>query len=214
MWCVQMPAYYNRVDDPTSPFLAMLGVRYVLFPPGAEAPAGWRVLAEEHGSRLIENPRALARAFSPAHVVWIGDPNRASEVLRTIQDFANDGVVGKARPGPLGWLPNGPAEIGIVSYSSDRMTFRIESQAPVFIGTSVTAWKGWTLRLDGGPAPLLPFNHAFLGFEVPAGRHEATLRYEPDGYRYGAVISAATLLLLGASLLTLGRRHGGPGRRG
>lgn len=213
MWCVQMPAYYNRVDDPTSPFLAFLGARYVLFPPGIEAPAGWRVLAEEHGSRLIENPRALPRAFSPAHVAWVGDQKRAAEVLRTIQSFASDGIVGRARSAPPHWLPNGPADVKIVSYSSGRMALRIESKAPVFIGTSVTAWKGWKLRLDGSRAPLLPFNHAFLGFEAPAGRHEAILRYEPDGYRYGAAISGATLLLLGVSLLRVWRGRVVRGRR-
>ena len=213
MWCVPMPAYYNRVDDPASPFLALLGVRYVLVPPGAAAPAGWRILAEEGGSRLVENPRALPRAFAPAHVAWVGDRKLASAVLRTIRDFASDGIVEKARPEPPAWLPNGPAEVRIAAYSSDSMTLQIDSATPAFVGTSVVGWKGWTLRLDGRRAPLLPFNHALLGFEVPAGRHEAVLSYEPDGYRYGAAVSGATLLTLGVFLLVW-RARAAPGRRG
>ena len=42
--------------------------------------------------------------------------------------------------------------------------------------------------------PLIPFNRAFLGFEVPAGRHEAVLRYLPDGFVWGAAISLASVL--------------------
>ncbi len=195
MWCTELPAFYNRVDDPTSPFLAFLGARYVLVPPGTEAPAAWRVLAEERGSRLVENPKALPRAFAPAHLAWLGDEGPAHDVLRKIQDFASDGIVNAPRPGPLGWLPNGPADVNIAAYSADRTTISIESPESVFVGTSIPAWKGWRLTLDGVAAPLQRFNHAFLGFQSPAGRHEAVLRYRPAGFRYGAAVSGATLVL-------------------
>ena len=205
LWCTQLPAYYNLVDDPTPPFAAFLGVRYVLVPPEANPPAGWRILAEERGSRLVENPKALPRAFAPAHVAWVGDEARALLVMLSIPDFAVDGVAGRARPGPLGWLPNGPADVSVAGYGPDSLALSIRSAAPVFVGTSVTAWKGWTLALDGNDRPLVPYNHAFLGFEVPAGRHEAVLRYRPDGFVRGAAISATTAVLCSAA--ALGRRR-------
>ncbi|HTY41841.1 MAG TPA: YfhO family protein [Thermoanaerobaculia bacterium] len=204
LWCTQLPSFFNRVDDATSPWLAFLGVRYVLFPPGLGAPEGWKVLAEERGSRLVENPRALPRAFAPAHVAWLGDPERAYAVTATIQDFARDGVVGAPRPGPLGWLPNGPARIAIAAYDADVLALSLDSEESVFVGTSVTGWTGWRLTIDGKDAPLLPFNHAFVGFQAPAGRHRAVLRYRPDGFVAGAAISAATALLV-LALLRRGR---------
>ena len=212
LWCTQLPAYFNLVDDPTSAFEAFLGVRYVLVPPGMKSPEGWRVLAEERGSRLVENPKALRRAFAPAHVAWVGDESRALAVTLSIPDFAVDGVAGRARPGPLGWLPNGPADVSVAGYGPDSLALSIRSAAPVFVGTSVTAWKGWTLALDGQDRPLVPYNHAFLGFEAPAGRHEAVLRYRPDGFVRGAAVSAATVVLCSAAGLGRRRRRArGPG---
>jgi len=69
-----------------------------------------------------------------------------------------------------------------------------------------------TLRLAHRLACALVLS-TLLGFEVPAGRHEAVLRYQPDGYRYGAAISGATLLVLGVSLLA-GRARAARGQRG
>ena len=91
------------------------------------------------------------------------------------------------------------------------MTLAIDSAAPVFVGTSVPGWKGWRLTLDGSAAPLQPFNHAFLGFQVPSGRHEARLRYRPDSFVVGSAVSTGTALLA-ASLLLLpaGGRRGRP----
>jgi len=88
------------------------------------------------------------------------------------------------------------------------MTLTIESAAAVFVGTSVPGWKGWRLTVDGSAAPICTFNHAFLGFQAPPGRHRAVLRYRPDGFVAGAAITAATA----ATLLFLGLRRGG--RRG
>jgi hypothetical protein len=215
-WCRPLPGFFNLVSNPSSPWLAFLGARYVLVPPDARAPEGWRVLASDHGSRLLENPKALPRAFAPAHVAWVGDRELALAVIQSIGDFANDGVVGAAQPGPRGWLTNGPARVDVTSYGEDRMTLAIDSAASVFVGASVPGWKGWRLNLDGSSAALYPFNHAFLGFQVPAGRHEARLCYRPDSFILGSAVSAATALLA-ASLLLLpaaGRRRRAPAPEG
>ena len=213
LWCRSLPSSYNLVTDASSPWLAFLGVRYVLVPPGLVAPAGWRMLAEENGSRLVENPGALARAFAPEHVAWVGDRDLALAVIQSIGDFARDGVVGAARPGPPGWLPNGPARVDVAAYGEDRMTMTIDSTSPVFVGTSVPRWIGWRLTLDGSAAPLLPFNHAFLGFQVPAGRHEARLRYCPASFVVGGAVSAATALLVAGLGMRAGlRRRRAPAR--
>jgi uncharacterized membrane protein YfhO len=59
----------------------------------------------------------------------------------------------------------------------------------------MTNWPGWRLRVDGRPAATLTFNHAFIGFRVPAGRHEAFLEYHPDSVLAGGAVSLASLLL-------------------
>jgi uncharacterized membrane protein YfhO len=76
------------------------------------------------------------------------------------------------------------------------MVLAIDATEPTLVATSVTAWPGWKLELDGSRSELVGYNHAFLGFRVPAGRHTAVLRYRPDGFVAGAAISAATLAIV------------------
>jgi len=205
LWCVQQPAFYNRVDR-AGAFLSLLNVRYGLVPPGSEAPAGWIAVSEGKGGRVFENPQALPRAFAPRHLAWTADGGEQIRILGTIWDFENDGVAGRTLDGPLRWRDNGPARVDVVSYAPERLGLSIDASGPALVGTSIPAWRGWRLTLDGRDAPLTGFDHAFVGFEVPAGRHEAVLRYLPASFVWGAGISAATALLaLGLSFRAKGR---------
>ncbi len=203
LWCVDQPVWFNRVDDPARPFLSFLNVRYALVPRSAPAPAGWKSLGEGSGVRLLENPNVLPRAFVPRRLRFEADGARQTEALASIGDFGEEGVVG-AR-GPDGRSENGGAEVRIVAYSGQEMSLRVEARDEAIVATSIPAWPGWKLSLDGGRAPLLPYNHAFLAFRVPPGTHEARLFYLPDGFLYGAAISLATLVLSG--VLLVGRRR-------
>jgi len=76
------------------------------------------------------------------------------------------------------------------------------------VGTSVTGWPGWKLTVDGLPAPLVGYNHAFLAFRVPAGRHEAELVYRPDSFVRGGAISLAAFAVCAVLLIRARRRPG------
>ena len=206
IWCVARPVEWNRVADPTTPFLAFLNVRYVVAPLAYRTPAGWRVLAEGREGRLIENPNALPRAFAPRTVRHENDPARRLELLREIRDFAAEGIVDGA---PAGETPgsNGPAEVRVTKYVAGNLALEVDARRESIVGTSIPRWPGWKLTLDGRPAPLVGYNHAFLGFRVLPGRHRAELDYRPDGFAIGAAVSGATLAL-SLFLLALGRRRG------
>ena len=196
-------SFYNRIDDPARPFLAFLNVGYVLTPPGYPAPPGWTILTDTRGGRLLRSPRPLPRVFVPRRLVWSDDPGAHLEVMHAIPDFADVGVAGRARPGPPGPTANGPAEVRVTAYAPERIALEVDAADATFVGTSIPDWRGWKLTIDGKRAPLSFFNRAFLGFEVAAGRHEAVLRYLPDGFVYGAAVTLATLILAA----TLGLRR-------
>jgi hypothetical protein len=192
-WCILNPIYFNRVADPTTPFLSLLNVEYVVTPSGYAPPEGWTIAGEDEGGRLLRNPHALARVFVPRHVGFTDSAELQDYALATIRDYADYGFVGEARPGPPAWRDNGEARARILSYEADRMRLAIDAKDPAVVGTSIPAWRGWKLAIDGTPARLLPFNRAFLAFEVSPGRHEAVLRYLPDGFVYGAGVSLAAV---------------------
>jgi hypothetical protein len=204
IWCVARPVEWNRVADPTTPFFSFLNVRYVVAPLAYRTPAGWNVLAEGREGRLIENPNALPRAFAPRTVHHESDPARRVELLRRIGDFAAEGIVEGPERAPAG---NGPATVRVMRYVGGELTLEVDAHSEAIIGTSIPRWPGWKLMLDGRKAPLVGYNHAFLGFRVPPGRHAARLEYRPDGFTRGAAVSGATLAL-SLFLLALGRRRG------
>ncbi len=209
LWCVPQPVWYNRVDDPTTPFLAFLNVRWVLAPDNWIAPPGWKALAEGDGTRLFENPRALPRAFAPREVRAIPDETGQREALASVSDFAARGIVGKEdgrwRSGD--WRTNGAADVRIESYLPQRLDLSVDAQSEAVVGTSIPRWPGWRLEIDGKPARLFRYNHAFLGFEVPAGRRRVVLRYLPTGFVAGAAISVATAAACLAGVLATKRRR-------
>ena len=92
-------------------------------------------------------------------------------------------------------MDNGPADVRIDSYVADRLSLSIDAKRDTLVGTSIPRWRGWKLTIDGKPAPTIPFNHAFIAFVAPAGRHRAQLRYLPDGFLYGAGLTGSSLLL-------------------
>ena len=213
LWCVPQGVWFNRVDDPTKPFLSFLNVRYVLTPPGHPPPEGWKVLSAGEEGRLLENPRALPRAFVPRSLRYEPDGGRRIALLQSMRDFGEEGVVGDVPPAGSsgdGARANGQASVRIVSYEAQRMTLEVDAAESALVATSVTAWQGWKLTVGGAPAPLLSYNHAVLAFRAPPGRHTAVLRYWPDSFVAGAAISAATLSI-GLLLLAVPRLRTGSG---
>ncbi|MGH2573284.1 MAG: hypothetical protein ACRDGU_07375, partial [Actinomycetota bacterium] len=60
-------------------------------------------------------------------------------------------------------------------------------------------------RVDGERVPLRPADHAGVAVLVPPGRHLVSVRYEPESWNLGKVVSGLSLVaLLGVALL--GRR--------
>lgn len=209
VWCVPRPVEWNRVADPTKPFISFLNVRWILAPSAYVPPNGWRLLGEGPEGKLLENPHPLSRAFAPRSILYETDAPREIELLAKIRDFAAQGIVGSAPPPGTSveaWLSNGPAEVRVARYLPERLTLEIDAKADAIVGTSIPRWPGWKLSVDGEPRPLLVYNRAFLGFGVAPGRHAATLRYLPDGLVRGAAVSGATLLLA-IALLAVPRRR-------
>lgn len=193
LWSVHQPVWFNRVDDPTRPFLSFLNVRYVITGPDYVGPLGWREVSASPEGRVLENPHALPRAFAPASVSVAPDQTAGLTALATITDFSREGVV-EQLPGhvPGTRFANGPAAVGVTSYAPGRLTLQVNAVAPAVIGTSITAWPGWEILIDGVAGAAFTYNHAFLGCRVPAGSHEVRFRYAPKSLRVGALISIVT----------------------
>jgi len=202
LWCVPQPVSFNRVDDPTRPFLSFLNVRYFLVPVDYGVPPGFHAIAAGLGGKLLQNERVLPRVFVPKRV-FCSDGRREIETMQTIEDFSDSGVAMNCSPSH--WIKNGSGTVEIIRYQPQRMDLAVHAAEPLLLATSVTAWPGWQVRVDGRRQEPVSYNHAFLGIEVPAGSHGVTLRYFPRGFLAGGIVTV--IAVLGLVLRTAWRRQ-------
>ncbi len=110
------------------------------------------------------------------------------------------------RPLPLVVVPPRVGRAELHDFAPNRLVYRVEAERPTRVVLPVRFGKRsaeW--RVDG----LVAISHGDrLAVEVPPGRREIAMTFRPPYLRAGAVVSAATLLLLAGQAL---RRRRGAG---
>jgi hypothetical protein len=192
LWSTPQPVWSNRVDDLGAPMLSLLNVRYALIEEGKPAPEGWRVAAGMRGATLLENTRALPRAFVP-RVVHVGPDAGSVDQLKACRDFGAEGWIA-SREAPY-TRANGDGDVR-VRRDGSRLNIHAVMRGPGWIVVSEPAWRGWRATRARVPIRLHAADHAFLAFYLPAGESDVVLRYLPNGFVYGAIVSALALLAL------------------
>ena len=100
----------------------------------------------------------------------------------------------------------------IVDESNARVTIRATLARRGLVVLTDQWMDGWTVRIDGRPAPILRTDMLLRGVIVPAGAHTVEWSYRVPGLRAGAALSAVGLLaLLGwTAVLVRARRRRQP----
>ncbi|HET8797605.1 MAG TPA: YfhO family protein, partial [Thermoanaerobaculia bacterium] len=202
LWSRYRTAWFNEIGDLSRPFLSFLNVKYA-FTRG-EAPPGWRVVAEDRGTRLVENERVLPRAFVPASVRYEKDPKAVMEAMLRAEDFAARAWIEAEAYEPHD-AANGPGEL-VVRRNGSEYAIDASMKGGGWVVVSESAWKGWRAYIDGRRVAVHYANHAFLGVHVPEGRHRLRLVYYPESFVTGRTLSLTTLLFVAAAALWYRKR--------
>jgi SAM-dependent methyltransferase len=198
LWAQHVPSWYLAVHDLARPYLSLVNVRYAIVHRRREAP-GWRVVARGPSSWLLENPRALPRAFVPRRVRLGVPPDQEVEEMAQETEFgrlawiappAGDRGPPREERNGRGWVVATRRGLGF------ELTARMKQ--PGWAVITETAWAGWRARLDGREVPLGIGDHAFLALAIPEGWHEAELFYRPRSFELGLALSLAALVLIAA----------------
>ncbi len=195
LWSQYQIVWFNRVDDLTRPFLSFLNVRFAIAAERANVPPGWRRIASDRGSMLLENERVIDRLFVPNRVRIGLTADQALEEMLGESDFRARAWIDAPDPAPE--RINGPGRVTLRhrrkggEYLAD-----VEMQNDGWVVVSDTAWKGWRAYIDGRRVETTRANIAFLSVFVPKGKHTIRLAYWPESFVVGRAISAATVLAL------------------
>jgi hypothetical protein len=194
LWCPTARRTYHDVTDLSLPFLSFLGVRYAITPRAMEPPAGWRVVADDRASRLMENPKAIPRVFVPRRIRFVDNDKTALEEMALAIDFSDTAWIDTHDIPPQASV-NGEAVLHARRVNSG---YEIETSAlsACWIVITEASWPGWRSYIDGRRVRMARANHAFLSVYVPRGRHHLRVVYLPDSFVQGRGISFGTLFLL------------------
>jgi hypothetical protein len=170
--------------------------------------AGYGLRARDGDLVLLENPRALPRAFVTYRVAPAPEVETLLAIL-SAEDFdplAMSYVEGLAERSPDASAPKSGAAAQIVVDLDRVVEVDAKLDAPGFVVLADSFYPGWTAEVDGEPAEIHPTNHLFRGVEVPAGHHTVRFEYEPSSFRIGALASVTGVLML--AVVALRSRRG------
>jgi hypothetical protein len=186
--------YYAKWNDTATPLLDFLNVKYVLTA-NAIVDARYEQRYAGRDGLIYANRNVLPR-FYPVRNVLLGSD------LRTHTDWRYTAVVSRlpraqrdALTAP--WTTE-DATVSIERTAVDAYTLHIAAPRTTLIVSSLPNWPGW-----GVPFPKVEVNGLFLGFVVPAGRHEVKVAYRPASFYVSSAVAVLTL----ATLLALSRRR-------
>ena len=115
--------------------------------------------------------------FDPRTTAWIDQADQA-----------------RVRPFMAGRVRSGSSEnVQIDLYEPQRVELTATLEKPGIVILADAFYAGWKLTVDGQPQDVIRANRMMRGALVPSGTHKLVYTYEPASFRYGGLISLASL---------------------
>jgi hypothetical protein len=184
--------------------LDMMNVRYLIAERGLP---GWSLAFQDDATGM-----SVFASPTPGHRAWFVDSTRTETdpeaVWSTLQSAAFNPRSEAIVPTDLSRLdgPAGDTSVTLASWVHGQdMSFRLETDRPRLLVVSEVFYpEGWMAILNGSPVPIIQVNGLLRGIEVPAGRHELAMRFEPASFTRGRWITASAVILTYGLLLAFG----------
>ena len=92
-----------------------------------------------------------------------------------------------------------PVHLWDIRYTSDSVSFVIQTDRPGILFVSEANAPGWTATVDGNRVPVFTANYHFRAVTLQTGgRHHIEFRYRPLSVRIGAMVTLVSILLAAA----------------
>lgn len=220
-WLIDKPyfkeqaARENHAFNWDHPLLDLFAVRWILVPARSQAEALLELLPDRYapvaftsGGPVLENQRALPRAFVVHQTVHAADEDEAAAALAELVSGRDDAlriravVEGADAPRLDLDAPLIPSRASIVHEDPVSVVVEVHAEAQGLLVLSDTFYRGWEASLAplaGGEAvgvPVFPTDLMLRGVKVPAGSWTVAFRYRPATWTIGWVLAAAAAMML------------------
>lgn len=188
----QPKEYYAKWNDTATPVLDFLNVKYVVTTGALDDPRYEQLYAGRDG-HIYANRNVLPRFYPVRNILIGGD-------LRAHTDWRYTAVVSRLpraqREALTAPWTSADATVSIARTAVDAYALHIDAPRTTLIVSSIPNWPGWRV-----PFPKVDVNGPFLGFIVPAGKHDVKVAYRPASFYVSSLVAVLTL----ATLLALSR---------
>ncbi len=119
------------------------------------------------------------RVYDPHVMAWI-----ETDDYRPLAPYVRD----QSRPDPA-------EAVTVTRYEPQRVELEARLKRPGIVVLADLYYPGWTLQIDGKPAPILRANRLMRGAAVTAGTHRLVYTFDPLSFRIGGGISLLSIAL-------------------
>jgi hypothetical protein len=183
--------------------LGLLGARYIITEPNAKMPPEreFRALSIAYrgdDATVVENALASPRALVAERVhVAASEDEEIATVARTGFDPRREAVVRSDEVGNVALQSYArPGSVRVIDDENARVALQARLTHPGLVVLDDAWAPGWSVSVDGEPAPALQADMVMRGVIVPAGEHEVVWSYRVPGLRLGALLSGLGLIAL------------------
>jgi hypothetical protein len=145
--------------------------------------------SEVEGARIYANTRARPFVFAPEVVRPTPDRNAAAEILRKGGYDRVKAAVVETRDASLPAASS--SQVRWERPSPERVVIDVDARAAATLVVAESYDPGWTARVDGAPAAVLPCDLAVMAIVVPTGHHTVQLVFQPRTWRVAVALTMA-----------------------
>lgn len=132
---------------------------------------------------IYENLKVLPRFFLVGKVRLFDESSQVLAALAgaDFNDLKSTAYLRSADAAdlPLDNLGGIDQEVGLISYTPDKIILEVKSKGPSLLIATNNFSPYWRAKIDGSRTRVFPVNHTFQAVYIESGKHQVVLEYEP-----------------------------------
>ena len=145
---------------------------------------------------VIKNNFQFGKAWYVSKLEKVKNPKEEIEKLRN-QNLKNTAIVDNSKFPNLKNEYNSDGTIITESYKPYHMIYKTSNLESSFLVFSEIFYpKGWEVYINNQPSNFVRVNYILRGLEIPAGENIIEIKFKPNSYVYGNIITKYSSLIL------------------